>query len=123
MEADKEGVQKEIDVIISKNHSKKPLIRIKLTSDAGLDFTAELEAKYSEQALLSFRKDVKEDSVKAKSIAEQRLSVQELGKKLLADNLREQGLDIKTYESVFELLLEKKPDEALRLLREAPAKE
>ena len=58
------------------------------------------------------------EKFEVKTLEEHRLSVQELGRKLLIENLKEMKLDPKLFENVFELLSEDKIDKALKLLRE-----
>jgi len=113
----KEDSEKAINDVLKENHAAKPIVRIKLAGKN--DFTKELESKYSENAILSFKTQLEKEGLEVKSIEEQRLSVQELGQKLLRENLQRAGLDPKIFESVFELLLDKKHEEAIRLLRES----
>ncbi len=121
LDADRELIEKEISSILSEEHRKKPLIRVKLKGGMDSSDMNELKAKFSEKAILSFRKESSAgEAPTARGLEEQRLSVQELGRKLLQENLEKAGLDPRKYESVFETLLDNKPQEALELLRKDP---
>lgn len=91
----------------------KPIIKIR-----GQVSPDHLREQFREQAILLFSGELESPGV---TIEEQRLSVQESGKALLEKNLREQGLDPLVFEPLFELLVNKKQDEALDLLRKQPA--
>ncbi|MBL7160575.1 MAG: DNA repair exonuclease [Candidatus Aenigmarchaeota archaeon] len=73
----------------------------------------EVQSLAGSQALLHLSKETPQ----APTRQEQALSVQESGRKLLENNLKQFSLDPKTFETIFELLLEKKREEALKLLR------
>jgi DNA repair exonuclease SbcCD nuclease subunit len=108
-----EDVENEIKKILQEDHKKKPLIRIK-TEDK--PFLKEIQARFEDQAIVSFRKEKEEEVLPSRSPEEQRLSVQELGRKILKKNLQGFGLDPKLFEYVFELLLDKKPEKVMELL-------
>jgi len=108
-----EEIENEIKHILQESHKKKPLIRIK-TGDK--PFLNEMQTKFEDQAIISFKKEADEEVLPARSPEEQRLSVQELGKKILKQNLKDSGLDPKLFEDIFELLLNKKPEKAMELL-------
>jgi DNA repair exonuclease SbcCD nuclease subunit len=112
------GIENEIKHILrpDNHHNKKPIIRIKLTGkDAELPLD-EIKSRFQDHALVSFRKITDEDKIEAKTIEEHKLSVQELGKKLLEENMKQANLDPKIFDHVFELLLENKVDEVVSLL-------
>ncbi len=112
-----EGIEKEITSILKEKHEKKPLIRIKLKGKNTDLPLKQIEVSHSDSAIVSFKKDFEKDDLpEARSIEEHRLSVQELGRKIMKDNLQRVGLDENLFESIFELLLEKKGEDALRLL-------
>jgi hypothetical protein len=69
--------------------------------------------------MLSFRKDFEEEALPAQTLEEHTLTVQELGRKLLRENLHSAGLNPERFESIFELLLEKKAEQAQELLYKA----
>ena len=56
------------------------------------------------------------DTPEDMGIIEHTLSVQELSKKLLRENIKEAGLEQDVFEGVFDLLAHGKHEEALRLL-------
>lgn len=110
-----EEAEKSLGEILSQKHMKKPLVRINIS---GRDFSSDIQSRFGENALLSFKKDKAEETFTARSPEEQKLSVEELGKKLLSASLLEQGLEPGVFEHIFELLQEKKPEDALELLKE-----
>ncbi|MEM5812275.1 MAG: metallophosphoesterase family protein [Candidatus Aenigmatarchaeota archaeon] len=109
-----EDVENEIERILEEQHNKKPIIRIKLTGKE-ID-TSPLEEKFKDRAILSFKKEFEDEQIEAKSLEEQRVSVQEMGRKILQQNLSAAGLDPQKFESIFELMLEKRVEEARDLL-------
>ena len=111
-QAEQEQVEQYIENVLSTPHEKAPLIRIKLVGSIAEN---ELRVRFHGKALLSFRKEVQEASA-IKSLEEHKLSVQELGKQLLQKNLEKQDLKPELFETIFELLLNKKQKEALELL-------
>ena len=78
---------------------------------------AEFKARFEEKAILSFKRE-EEVSSKAVSIEEHKLSVAELGQKLLRQNLSQSGLDEKLWEQVFEMFAEGKPEKVQQLLNQ-----
>ncbi len=107
-------IETEIEKILEESHEKKPMIRIRLT---GKEISLlDMQEKYKDQAILSFKKDFEEEAIPIRSLEEHALSVQELGKRILAQNLRAVGLDPERFESIFELLLEKKTEDVQELL-------
>lgn len=112
-----EDIEKEIGEMLQQNeHRKKPIIRIKLTGKDKRLPLDEIASRFSESAMVSFRKATEEEEIKARTIEEHKMSVQELGKKLLEENMKGFKLNPGTFEQVFELLLEGKPDEVIDLL-------
>jgi len=119
-----EAIEKEIKEILKKPHKKKPLIRIKLKGKQADLPLKNIETKFEDKIIVSFKKDFEKDSLpEARSLEEHKLSVQELGRKIMKENLKELKLDENLFEAVFELLLEKRADDALRLLRNPSKKE
>jgi len=109
-----EEIENEIEEILEETHEKKPIIRIRLS---GKEIpVSEIQKKFEGQAILSFKKDFEEDMLPARTLEEHRLSVHELGRKLLRENLQSAGLDPEKFEGIFELLLEKKAEQAQELL-------
>jgi len=121
LDPDRELIDKEVSAIASGKHAKKPLVRVRLKGEMDSAATRELEGKFADSVILSFRKEPsKAGAPAAKGLEEQRLSVQELGRKLLQENLKKAGLDPRKYESVFEALMDSGTQEALELLRKPP---
>jgi DNA repair exonuclease SbcCD nuclease subunit len=118
-----EGVEKEIGALLSKKHDKKPLIKIGLEGKFSDTLASEIEMKFGAKAILSLKKAAEKSELPRKSLEEHKLTVEETGRKILAENLRKAGLSPKLYESVFELLVEGKADETIELLTKAPGKE
>jgi DNA repair exonuclease SbcCD nuclease subunit len=111
-----EGPQEELEAGLEKllehPHKRKPLIRIK----GRVPDLPGLSSRFGERAILSVRQPESDEQPRAVGIREHMLSVQELGKKLLRQNLGKAGLEEELFEGVFDLLVHGKPDEALRLL-------
>lgn len=112
-----EGTQEELESglekLLAHDHPKKPLIRVK---GAGLDLPA-LKSRFSERSVLSVRQPPGKEETEAVSFQEHSLSVKELGSQLLKKNLKAADLDNERFAGLFDLLVEGKPDQALRLLR------
>ena len=115
-----EEIENYINEILSKNHDKKPLIRIKVSNSKFSD--NEIKQKYHEKSLISFRKEIIENELPIRSLEEHKLSVQEMGKKLLRENLEKFGLEKEIFENIFELLLHKKYDDVMELLNKGSLK-
>lgn len=110
----KEEIIKKLKRIFSEKQQKKPIVKVV----SKLDMKKELEMKFGERALLYFQKDVEELERPELTPEEHKLSVQELGKKFLVENLKKAGLNEKVFVDVFELLLEKETKKAIKTLRE-----
>lgn len=113
----KGAVEEEVKKILQNKQDKKPLIRIKIKGD--FDFDSEIRTKFESRAIISFRKDKAVKRPEVKGLEEHRLSVQELGRKLLLENLEGSKLDPMVFGPVFEFLSEKKEEEALSFLEDA----
>ncbi len=111
---EQEDIETEIEKILEETHEKKPIIRIRLTGKE--TDTSAIQEKFQDQAILSFKKDFEEEPIPTRTLEEHTLSVQELGRKLLRENLQSAGLDPERFESIFELLLEKKTEQAQEML-------
>ena len=118
---DRQAMEKDLERILSGKHAKKPAIRIRLLK--GFEWQGELEAKYGDRALVSFRKAAQDKPPEGVSLAEHLASVEETASKLLRENLAKANLRPQDFEHVFELLTEKENDEALRLITEAASKQ
>lgn len=112
-EGPQERLEADIEKLLEHPHPKKPIIRIK---GKDLDL-AGLNSRFSGRAMLSIKQIQEEEQPKAVGIEEHSLSVQELGKKLLRENLEASDLEQELFENLFELLVHGKGEEALRLLR------
>lgn len=108
--------EREIGKILEEKHERKPIIRVNIKGNFPVKG---LREGFGDRAILSFRKGsgAVEEPV-AVGLEEQRLSVRELGRKLLRENLEKQGLEPDLFESIFELLLERREGKALELLKE-----
>jgi DNA repair exonuclease SbcCD nuclease subunit len=118
-EGSREKVEREMEKALSGKHYKMPIIRVKLPADADPSLANLLRHKYEDRAVLSVRQEAKEETdeaERAKTLEEHVLSVQELGRKLLQQNLADAKLSPHLYESVFELIADGREEEAERLL-------
>jgi len=116
-EEDTREIEEKIEEIASRSHKEKPIIRVRIKGEKRDLPIKELEERFSNKIILSFRTVFDEKEIKGVGIEEHRLSVNDLGRKLLSENLQKQGLDPRLFERIFELLLEKKPDSAIDVLR------
>ena len=87
---------------------KKPLIKIKIKRIP----TDELMIKFGDKAFISF--GFEKEEIETKTLEEHVLSVKDMGKQLLKDNLKEAGIE--EWEPIFELLLNKKQEEVIKML-------
>ena len=106
----KEEVEQALAKALHEKQSLKPIIKVK--SPVPRD---ELQARFGNQAMLMV---AQEKELPSLTIEEQKVSVQQQGREILEKNLKSLGLDPRLFEQVFELLLEKKQEEALTLLKE-----
>lgn len=118
-----ETIEKELEGIAAENRDKKPVVRINLKGKAKDTLVNELEMKFGEKLILSFRKEKSESKLPTKTLEEHKLSVEEMGRKILLENLKKSGLDTKTFENIFELLVEGKSEEAMNTLMKIRSKE
>ena len=117
---DAQAVEKEMESILHKSHGKKPVIRIDLKGKFSETLAKEIEMKFGGKALLSMKKVAEKGELPRKSLEEHKLSVEEMGRKILLDNLKKAGLNPKLFENIFELLAEGKSEEAMDILTKAP---
>jgi DNA repair exonuclease SbcCD nuclease subunit len=110
-------IEKRLGEIAGREHGPKPLVRVRVKGERREIPTRELEERFSGKMILSFRTSFEEREIKRVGIEEHRLSVNELGRKILGENLKSGGLDAGLFERIFELLLHRKPDAALDVLR------
>lgn len=118
-----ENIEKEVDALLAKKHDKKPIIRIDLKGRFSETLANEIEMKFGSKAILSLKRAAEKDEFPRKSLEEHKLSVDEMGRKILFENLKKAGLNPKLFENLFELLVEGKTDETIDLLTKTPEKE
>lgn len=114
-----------IDEILAKNSGKKPVIKIKIhanDSDFLVNDLRNIETKYSDRALVIFAKELESPEILAKveflkNIREQKLSAEEIGLKVLRNNLETlQFENIFDSEQIFHLLNENEVDRVFNIL-------
>lgn len=115
---DRERIEKRIEEILKEEHRKKPVIKIKFKGKPSKIPFNELRKRFEDDVILVFSTEFEEERYITKNIEEQRLSVQELGKKILAEELEKSGLDVRTFEDIFEAMMEKKGEKAVKILEE-----
>ena len=102
------------------NEKRKPLVRVRVSGKIGkgteLDFSR-LKEKYREKMILSLSSRVSEEELENKlkllrDIRESRISVEEMGLRILRENMKEMGLS-KNYEEIFDFLVEGNVDSAM----------
>jgi len=108
-----EQIEKEIEGIIEKQHKKRPIVKI-ITDK----ISPELRTKFEEKVILILQERGSSENLQRVALEEHRESVQEMGRRILEENLKNMGLDVKIFESVFELSLEKKDKDIVELLKE-----
>jgi DNA repair exonuclease SbcCD nuclease subunit len=122
-----ERIGKEIDSILSMNDNlaKRPLVKIKITGSSSEVIEQELketERKYSERTILRMVKKLENPEFSKKveflrKVREEKLSVEEMGLKMLKENL--DGLRFEgnfDHEKVFGMLVDGKVDNAFNIL-------
>jgi DNA repair exonuclease SbcCD nuclease subunit len=117
----KEDLEKEIEKALETESDEKPIIRINVKGKLDRQKIKEIQTRFGDKAIITIRHELEEEHLEGRSIEQHRLSVNELGAKLLDENLRGAKLDPKLYNTVFELLLHGKQKEALDLI-ENPSK-
>lgn len=115
-------VESELEKILGEEQRKKPIVRMNLKGKVKDTLTNEIESKFGNRILLSFKKDFPKKEIPTKTLEEHKLSVEEMGRKFLLENLGKSGLDPKTFEDVFELLVEGKTENAMEMLMNIPGK-
>jgi DNA repair exonuclease SbcCD nuclease subunit len=120
---DIETVEAELGKIVKENPQRKPIVRIDFKGRVSPTLADEIEMKFGAKAILSLKREKEEKALPTKTLEEHKLSVEELGRKILMENLAKAGLETKAFESLFELLSAGKSDEAMALLEKASLKE
>ena len=114
--SDKEKIKERLKEILSKNHEKKPVIRIKIkNADPHVSFQ-DLKTIFENKAIIIISAEFKDEIYRAKTMEEQKFSVQEMGEKILREEIQKHALNQKIFEKVFELLLENHQEKVLRLV-------
>ncbi len=114
-------VMEEIDTYLQGiKEKKKPLVRIRVTGrlEKGkeLDFSP-VKEKHGKRMILSVSSRVSDEAMESKmkllkDIRESRISVEEMGFRILRENMKELGISAK-YEEIFDLLVEGSVDSAM----------
>jgi DNA repair exonuclease SbcCD nuclease subunit len=114
-----------IDEILAENFRKKPIIKIKIRANDS-DFLGNdlrnIESKYSDRAIIIFAKELESPEILRKveflrNIREQKLSAEEIGLKVLRNNLDNLKFeDIFDSEQIFHLLNENEVDRVFNIL-------
>lgn len=114
------AVEAEIDKIVHENRESKPIVRIDLKGEVRDSLAGDIEAKFGGRVILSLKKTaISKEAIPSKTLAEHKMSVEEMGRKILSENLSKAKLDAGRFESLFELLVEGKMDEATDILTKA----
>jgi len=109
-------IKAEIEQAEESGSDEKPIIRISVKGELDRQKANEIQTRFGDKAIITIRHEIGEEQVKGRTIEQHRLSVNELGAKLLDENLKAAGIDPRLYSSVFELLLHGKQKESLELL-------
>jgi len=113
---DAETIESVLVNILKENPDKKPVVRLDLKGNVGDTLVGEIEMKFGEKLILSLRREKPEMKLPARTLEEHKLSVEEMGRKILLENLKKSGLDPGIFENIFELLAEGKAEDAMRRL-------
>ncbi len=120
---DRGAIERDIDGILSAEnagHKKKPAIRVKILGS--FEWQEDIVAKYAGRALVSFRRDAESQPMQGVALEEHIASVEETAARLLRGNLEQAGLPPQEFEHIFELLAEKRHEDALKAVKEAARK-
>ena len=106
-------IEKIEDYLNGVNGVKKPLVRIKVTGkiEKGIDLDlSHIREKYRNSMILSLSCRISEEKLESKlkllnDIRENRISIEEMGMKILRENMKELKLS-KDYEEIFDFLVE-----------------
>lgn len=115
-----DAIEKDLKEIAGGKHDKKPLVRVKFRGEAKDTLMSDLKMKFGEKMLLSFRTDRQgKGPLPSKSMEEHRLSVEEMGRRILLENLGKAGLDQKRFENIFGLLSGGEDEKAMKEIIDA----
>lgn len=121
----KNEIEFSIDEILANHAGKKPIIKLKVhanDSDFLNNDLRAIETKYSDRAILIFSKEIESPEILSKieflrNIRDQKLSAEEIGLKVLRNNLNELKFeDIFDVEQIFYLLNENAGDKVFNIL-------
>lgn len=113
-------IEEHMKRIIESNPGKKPMVRLDMEGEVKDTLIDEIETRFGQEMILSIKRDKKVDKIPKKSLEEHKLSVEEMGRKILLKNLKDSGLDAKSFENFFELLVHGKSEEAMEGLIKKP---
>jgi DNA repair exonuclease SbcCD nuclease subunit len=117
---DFETIERELKKILGEEQSKKPIVRINMKGKVKDTLTNEIESRFGGKAILSFRKETRREEIPARTMEEHKLSVEEMGRKFLLENLEKSGLDPEFFEDVFDLLAEGRTEDVTERMLKAP---
>ncbi len=118
-----EAIETELGMIVAENPTKKPIVRLDLSGKISETLADEIEMKFGGKAILSLKREAQaKEALPTKTLEEHKLSVEEMGRKILLENLAKAKLEPRTFENLFELLTEEKVDEAMDILTKAHEK-
>jgi DNA repair exonuclease SbcCD nuclease subunit len=121
---DTETIEKELNKILHEKHDRKPIVRIDLKGKFRDSLANDIEMKFGSRVILSLKKAAAgKEALPTKTLEEHKLSVEEMGRKILFENLAKAKLDTGRFEGLFELLVEGKTDEAIDILTKMPGRE
>jgi DNA repair exonuclease SbcCD nuclease subunit len=109
-------IEKEIDEARQAGSEENPIIRISVKGRLDRQQAKEIQTRFGDKAIITIRHELDDKEIKGQTIEQHRMSVNELGAKLLDENLKSAELNPKLFSSVFELLLHGKQEQALELL-------
>ncbi len=119
-----ENFEEEMNKIIRENGEKKPIVRVSFPEGTEPSEISDIETRFSDSVILSLKRESgKKKEFDTKTLEEHKLSVEELGKKLLTENLEKEGLDPRSFGNLFALLSEGKMEEARKELERIPVGE
>jgi DNA repair exonuclease SbcCD nuclease subunit len=121
----REQIEKEINEILTERFAKTPLIKLKIFGKEVEVLDQELrdiEKKYFDQAIISFAKELETPEIAKKieflrNLREQKLSVEEIGSKILKKNLEELNFEsVFDQEQAFDMLSESEAERFFNIL-------
>jgi len=121
----KNEIEFTIDEILARNSGKKPIIKVKIHANDSDFLSSDLrsiEAKYSARAILIFSKELESPEILSKieflhNIRDQKLSAEEVGLRVLRNNLESMNFEnIFDSEQIFHLLNENATEKVFNIL-------